>query len=180
MDEANPEIKNGKLLKKYLQKLKKEKVNKVFAIVWCITEEGRAIQMLQDQAAAIKNLELPLTEVGEEEEGEQETGHSIWDNVIIVCKKGVSPKDDSEKKSFQGAMSAVDTLESGKLMRAGDKMKCLAYTLAAPGLQGTSEGEARSQLLTALLQIAQPVKCNFRKEVTCDGTYDAISTAGVP
>ena len=57
--------------------------------------------MLQDQAAAIKNLELPLTEVGEEEEGEQETGHSIWDNVIIVCKKGVSPKDDSEKKSFQ-------------------------------------------------------------------------------
>merc|ERR1712008_180114 len=74
----------------------------------------------------------------------------------------------SEKKSFQGAMSVVDTLESGKLMRAGDKMKCLAYTLAAPGLQGVSEGEARSQLLTALLQIAQPVKCNFRKEVCRD------------
>ena len=91
----------------------------------------------------------------------QECERSIWENVIILARKGFNDRDDegfqvfkvqNSKHSFmtQGALAAVPN-------NFKDKVQCIGYNLDTSHPGAISEERAREILETAIRRISEPV-----------------------
>ena len=91
----------------------------------------------------------------------EECERSIWENVIILARKGFNDRDDegfqvfkvqNSKHSFmtQGALAAVPN-------NFKDNVQCIGYNLDRSQPGAISEERARKILETAIRRISEPV-----------------------
>ena len=80
LDESDATMTNSDLVRSYLRLLQATRIQRLHAIIWCITPEDKKLQHLKDQAQVIKLF--------------GRKSQSIWKNVIIIAKEGKSKNHD--------------------------------------------------------------------------------------
>jgi hypothetical protein len=88
----------------------------------------------------------------------EECDRSIWENVIILARKGFNDRND---EGFQGALAAVPN-------NFKDNVQCIGYNLDTSQPGAISEDRARKILEKAIRRISEPVSLFFRNEVCID------------
>jgi energy-coupling factor transporter ATP-binding protein EcfA2 len=146
LDAAGAKHDNEKLLRRYLKELKDSNKKWIHAIIWCITPEPKEDTRLSEQARFISMFE------------NEERERSIWENVIILARKGFNDRND---EGFQGALAAVPN-------NFKDTVQCIGYNLDRSQPGAISEERARKILEKAIRHISEPVSLFFRNEVCID------------